>query len=289
MADEELNQEDQEFDDAFDEASGGGSGASGDGDGKEAPDKKGDKEGDGDQGGDGEGDGSGKETPASDDNDPAKLKQQLEDTKSFATKKAQEAADLLAENARLRAEKATPTVSETDDEIPDEIKELFQENPELEKAVEIVAKRLLKTMAPTASGIDPDVVQTLTQTVMQSRFDTTVMGGYADDKGEWIDGHPDAIKIVHSKGFDEWAKAEKVDLAKVSDPKDAIKVIGQYKESIAKKSVAEHDKNRREDGKRRVAALAGEVGSGKGAPRGDSEVDKDDFDGAFDEAAAAQG
>ncbi len=205
------------------------------------------------------------------------LKTQLEETKRWGTGNAEKVAELTR---RLETAEKKPEATQ-EEEVPEEIKTFYEDYPEFKKAVEFEAKRLMKGVG----GVSPEVIKPIQETVGQMIFDQALILGIADDKGEFIEGHPDALRIAASKEFKEWAKTDPD--ASTSDPIRAIKLIGRFKESKVKEAAGEHDKHLREDAEERKRAAGAAIHSTKGGSRGGGKVDKQDYDSAFDEAAAS--
>lgn len=209
------------------------------------------------------------------------LKQQLEDTKRWGTDNATKVADLTKKLETLG--KKPPAEPPKEEEIPDDIKALYEDYPELRKAVEFEAKRLIKMLPASTPGVTPEAIEPLQKTVGQMVFEQSIVMGFADKDGNFIEGHPDALRVAASKEFKEWVKSDPD--ADTGDPIRAIKLIGRFKESKVKEATKQHDKNLEKEAEERKQAASASISSTKGGRTGGGGVNKDDFDGAWDEAA----
>jgi len=246
--------EDQEFNDAFDEKPAE----------EKAPDTTKDEEK------------PAEETPSKGDEKPptveeqlAALTKRLDDQQASFTRVSQE-------NAELRKQLASKDSSVSDDtDIPEEIKTLMDDYPEFTKLIDYFMKK-------SGGGGDPDIKSSIEQYQQQRDFESAVMSGYANEAGEWVDGHPDAIKIFNSKGFMEFCQSKKID-ASVTVSK-AIELITEYKKNHLRQAASQHDTTATEKGKKVTEALTGGVRSTRTAGRSaESTDDKDDFDKAWAE------
>jgi len=100
---------------------------------------------------------------------------------------------------------------------------------------------------------------------------------------------PDAPEIIRSDDFKTWVKEQTraTQLLNNSlDPNDALKLLNYYKEDIARKKVAEHDKTAGEKTKKVIDLMEDTIKQkGRG---GKTESIADNFDDAFEEAFAAR-
>lgn len=207
------------------------------------------------------------EEPKEED-DPEKLRQRLSDTQRWGHEQSERVKQLEAENATLKEQRS----ADKKEEIPEELKRFYEDYPEFRKAVELESKRIFNERF---GDTDINQLRSLPQEVQrasaQAAFDVAVLGGYQMDDGAWMDGHPDALRIIADPKFKEWATGKKVDSGKVTDPRDAIRIIGEYKSDMAKASVAAHDvKNTKADQMKQLASGA----PPKGSKRSDGESRK---------------
>jgi len=100
---------------------------------------------------------------------------------------------------------------------------------------------------------------------------------------------PDAPEIIRSDDFKTWAKEQPKSIQLLNnslDPNDALKLLNYYKEDIARKKVAEHDKTAGEKTKKVIDLMEDTI---KQKGRGDkAESIADNFDDAFEEAVATR-
>ena len=203
------------------------------------------------------------------------LEKQLHDTKGWGTKSAQKVAELERQIEELK--KVPPKTIE--EEIPEDIKSFYEDYPEFRKAVEFENKRIMKGMVPQQNES-----LEINKVVGQINFDQTVMFGFQDEKEGWIEGHADAPKIVHSSEFKDWIGKEKIDSNGISDPKEAIETLSRFKEAKLKGALSEHDKSKHKEIVERQKVAGASVGSTKGGIGSKQKIDKDDYDGGWDEA-----
>lgn len=178
------------------------------------------------------------------------------------------------------------------EELPDDLKAFMEEYPEVGRLVEHQAKRLLKETL--GSDFDPKQIPALAQQVQQAQaqndFNTAVLGGFVDEDGAWVDGHSDALVIMrgkHRPAFEEWVKANSVDLAAIDHPKKAIETLTGFKKHLAAKAAAEKKaaagQQAAELTQEASASIQGGTKGGGGAGGG-GKPKADDFDSAFEEA-----
>ncbi len=205
------------------------------------------------------------------------LKKQLEDTKRWGTESATKVAELTK---RLEtAEKKSPE-KVVEEEIPADIKAFYEDYPEFKKAVDFEVDRRTKGMTPGTPK--EDVLAPVMAEIGQLRFERAVVNGVVDKDGNFIDGHPDAMRIVLTKEFKSWAEKEKV--TEISDPIEAIKAISRFKETKVREATREHDKKVGKEAEERKQAASASISSTKGGSRGSGSVDKQDYDAGWDEA-----
>ena len=93
----------------------------------------------------------------------------------------------------------------------------------------------------------PSAHQTVTglqNQVDQANFEKAVVTGFMTDQGAWIDGHPDAYKLMATKEYTDWFESElKKDpsLGNISDPGAAIGVLTRFKTHKAQAAAQAHD------------------------------------------------
>lgn len=241
------------------------------------------------------------ETTTGDEEKPSyeTLEKSLTDTKSWGHTLAEKNATLETKVAEL--EKAKPaTDKETDEgkkatgdeeEVPDDLADYYKDYPEVQNAIIYETKKFVKE---TFGDIDPEKVnksiEEVTDGLAQNDFERMVVTGFMKD-GSWVDGHPDAHKVMASQEFGVWVEAEtkidpNLDLTKITDPKAAIDVVNRFKTGKAKKAAESHDKEiNTEAGDVETIAAAS---TGTGTKRDDKGPKKDEEkspEELFDEGA----
>jgi hypothetical protein len=173
---------------------------------------------------------------------------------------------------------------------PEAVDALYRENPAIREAVRWEAERLLKERF---SGKDPgeamQTLESLQERVAQDRFERTILSGYPDADGEWVDGHPDAFRVLGSRQFQNWLRNEAARdpaLNDVADPREAIRLISRFKSEAAARAASGHDRRVREEAERRIRDAAGALEGAPGLDRTAADRTQD-FDSAFREAVAS--
>lgn len=266
--------------------------------GKEGTPAPGESAGEGEEGAHkGEDGGQGEGAPEPED--PAKLKKMIADNQAWATRVAQE-------NARLRAEletaktgkpaggkeaEGTPNAPAPEGEdLPEDVKEYLQDYPEAQKAIDLFVDRKVKALL---GGLDVKemgtAVMRLHHDLAQVNFENVVLGGYVDpEKGDFVDGHPDARKILRSKEYGDFvADRRKQDQTYgiTNDPRQAIKILTDFKESRLREATGRKDEANKEKSKKVIELAQGALSPGMGRTGGGARK-AEDFDSAFDEAAS---
>ncbi len=208
------------------------------------------------------------------------LKQQLEETKRWGTGNAEKVAELTR---RLETAEKKPEAT-VEEEVPEDVKTFYDDYPEFKKAVDFETDRKIKALGLTGS-VTSATIEEVKSMAGQIAFNQVLISGLEDDKGEFIEGHQDGLKVARSKEFKEWAKTDPD--RETSDPIRAIKLISRFKESKVKQAVKEHDENLEKEADERKKAASAAIHSTKGGSRSSGKAGKDDFDSAFDEAAAS--
>lgn len=175
----------------------------------------------------------------------ADLEKQLNDTKAWATGLSQTVADLKKKvegpPAAVPAKKELPA----EPEIPDDVKQYLSDYPEAQKAIDFFANQLLKK---TLGDLKPaEIQQTLSglqDQLAQANFEKSIISGFRSSSGKWIDGHPDAYKIMATEDYGKWFQGElgrDPNLGGISDPAGAIDVLNRYKKAVAASAASAHD------------------------------------------------
>lgn len=200
---------------------------------------------------------AGKETPGEETkvgDEPSKkptyedLEKQLKDTQTWAHGLTTTVAELKKKVEATDPKGTKPGEDQDDDDLPEEIKSYFDDYPEAKKAFEFLAKKQL-------GGMSVDEIKTTVTSMQgqinQANFEKAVVTGFMGEDNKWVDGHPDAYKVMSTTAFKEWFDAEtKRDptLGNISDPAAAIGVVTRFKTHSASSAAASHD-----------AALGGEM------------------------------
>ncbi len=205
---------------------------------------------------------------ASKKEEPVDYEKQFKDTQAAFTEKSQENADLKKRIKDLEEENVAyqKSLDESTEEEPfefsDDVKEFFEEYPEAKKAIEQIREHILKNIGRGGSteALRSEITN-LNARVAQANYERAIVSGFVDDNDNFIEGHPDAFRVVRTKEFDDFCKSNKINTENIS-AMDAIKTISQYKESIAKKSASEHDKGVDERAKKLAQKASGSIESG---------------------------
>jgi len=206
------------------------------------------------------------------------LEKQLQDTKTWAHGLTSTVAELKQKVDATDPKGTKPgEADQGDDDLPEEIKSYFADYPEAKKAFEYLAKKQL-------GGMDAEEIKT-TVTSMQGQinqvnFEKAVVTGFMGEDNKWVDGHPDAYKIMSTEDYGVYFAAElkkDASLGNISDPSEAIAVLTRYKTAKAKSGAAAHDANLGEGMAQDVtdmAASAVETGANTG-PGSQTKKDED--------------
>jgi hypothetical protein len=200
----------------------------------------------------------------------------------------QELAHLKAELTAQRELPKQEQVAQPDlkeEEIPDDIKDLYEDFPAFQKAAQFEAQRLLNQVLPQMieakfGGINP---ANLVEQINFERFKADVVNGFYDETGAFVEGVPDAVKITNDPGYWKWFEAKGY---QPGDQKVAVKVLNQYKAELAAKAATEKQNQGKERVGRLNEAYSETIESGNRSSRG-AGVKKDlnnmSFEDAFDE------
>jgi hypothetical protein len=206
----------------------------------------------------------------------ADLEKQRDDNKAWATKLAQE-------NAELKKGKDAGAGQE--EALPEKVKEFYADYPEAREAVAFEAARLLQEKL---GGVDlnqlAQVSQSLAGEVAQQRFDAAVITGFDDGTGNWVDGHPDAPRIFRTQEFKDFVTEKKLELDKVTSPADAIKILTDFKAAKIGKAAGESDKGKQTKAKALQDQAAGALKGGTSGKSASSAPAASSFEDAFEEA-----
>lgn len=198
------------------------------------------KTGDTETPGDGKGEGDLSSKPSYED-----LEKQLNDTKAWGTAMAQQIADLKKQTPGDIPETPAKEGRPAEEQIPEEVQDYLKDYPEAQKAIDFFAQQLLKK---TLGDLNPSEIQQtisgMQDQINQTNFEKAVVTGFRSPAGPWVDGHPDAYKIMATPEYTNWFNAEiKRDptIGSIADPKQAIDVLTRYKTHMASSAAAAHD------------------------------------------------
>jgi len=229
---------------------------------------------------------AGEEEESSSEEEDTDWEKRFKDTQSWATKLSQENKDL---KDKLESDESDETADGFDswfDGLSGDQQEAI-EDQELKESFEA----LFNVKSAGKAVPDDNVMKRIENAELQAnmaRFDLAITGGFVNDKGEFVEGHPDAVKIFSSKEYRQYhdeAKEAKNPLIESSDPADAIKFIGKFKEDVLKEAASEHDTKAKEKAEETNEALESTVDTkAKESPStADLGTQEDEFDKAFDE------
>ncbi|HUV77073.1 MAG TPA: hypothetical protein VMW06_03340 [Desulfobacterales bacterium] len=172
------------------------------------------------------------------------LEKQLKDTQTWAHGLSETVVELKKKVDAPDPKGTKPgETGQDDDDMPEDIKSYLDDYPEARKAFEYLAKKQL-------GGMGADEIKTTVTSIQgqlnQANFEKSVVTGFMGEGNQWVDGHPDAYKIMSTPEYGAWFKAESQKdptLGNISDPSDAIAVLTRYKTALAKSGAAAHDAN----------------------------------------------
>jgi len=278
MAEEQILSAEEEFDQAFSEADAGstatetpdggdddGQGGAETGDGKEAKGSEGEGETTGGEGESGSEEG-GKEKGAEED--------------LFKAERERYEARIRELEGKVKPASEEKKPEPTAEELPKEVKEVFEDYPELQMAVEKIVEMRVTAAVNSVTG----------QLGGQLAYEREIANGFYDAEAKaYVEGVPDAYRILNMPEFEAWAKADPEAAKLLQSPhtaKQAIPVLRRFKESLAKQAAGKHDKEQAQRSQRAREEAAGSTTpvTRKGSGGKGKEPDPDDFDEAWREA-----
>lgn len=109
-----------------------------------------------------------------------------------------------------------------------------------------LAKAVIENAIKSGQLASPESIAQLEskvgQEIQQMQFMQDLISGTVNDKGEFVEGHPDAKAIVRSPEYKAWIGSQPPGVQALTNslnPLDAIAILDAYKESIGKKSKAD--------------------------------------------------
>ena len=226
-----------------------------------------------------------KEEEAPKEDDAETLKKRLADTQRWGHDLATQLSELqkkidAIETRNKEAERAKA------DEIPENVKSFYDDFPGFADAVQYEAEKLLRN---TLGDVDiKSLHESFRQQEGQRAFERQVVGGFYDSSGQFVEGHPDAYRVMASPEFKTWAdEREKATpgFLNESDPRKAIQIISQFKEHSAKQAAAKHDAALADKASQVKEFASGGVPQGNRGATGKTKADDDDPESIFNKAA----
>jgi len=208
------------------------------------------------------------------------LEHQVRENKAWGTRTAME----LAELRRKAVEKQTPPAAATQaippsqgqkaPEYPQAVKDYLLDYPDVEQTI----KAILSThgqedtveLKAKIADLEKRIEQTQQNLQDQAIFERSIVNGYRDPMThDWVDGHPDAYKVMASADFANWFDSErKIDPAvgNVADPRQAIGIINRYKTQKAQQASAAYDPKKTPAAAAVIDMMTGAVPAGNNVP-----------------------
>lgn len=215
----------------------------------------------------------------------------LKDTKAWGTKLAQENSELKRLVEELKAGKATQTqvdeakdkIGETKKQIRDRLNKTYEDYPEL--------KESLDPLVTLIEGVAADV-ENFKKTSDENKARIAERDKFEKEVAPHISAvHPDFREIAASDDYVKWAEmqspAMQVAALHSRDPRDINSALTEFKKfrgsDESKKQQLDEDK-KREAVKKNLSSTRGGGSSsdGKGKPTSLRDVDKDDYNSAWD-------
>lgn len=219
------------------------------------------------------------------DEDPETLKKRLADTQKWGHELSGEVAALKKKIEEIEATSKAAEKAKAD-EIPENVKSFYEDFPGFSDAVQYEAQKLLRN---TLGDVDvKSLHESFRQQEGQRAFERQVVGGFYDSSGQFVEGHPDAYRVMASPEFKSWAdEREKAmpGFLNVSDPSKAIQIISQFKEHSAKQAAAKHDAALAAKASQVKEFASGGVPQGNKGAMGKTKADDDDPESIFNKAA----
>lgn len=226
-----------------------------------------------------------KEEEAPKEDDAETLKKRLADTQRWGHDLATQLSELQKKIDTIEARDKEAERAKAN-EMPENVKSFYDDFPGFSDAVQYEAKKLLRN---TLGDVDiKSLYESFRQQEGQRFFERQVVGGFYDDSGSFVDGHPDAFRVMASPEFKVWAdEREKASpgFLNESDPRKAIQIISQFKEHSAKQAAAKHDAALAAKASQVKEFASGGVPQGNKGATGKTKADDDDPESIFNKAA----
>ena len=219
------------------------------------------------------------------DEDPETLKKRLADTQKWGHELATQLSDLQKKIDTIEAREKEAAKAKAD-EIPENVKSFYDDFPGFADAVQYEAQKLLRN---TLGDVDvKSLHESFRQQEGQRAFERQVVGGFYDSSGQFVEGHPDAYRVMASPEFKSWADEREKAMPGFlgeSDPSKAIQIISQFKEHSAKQAAAKHDAALAAKASQVKEFASGGVPQGNKGATGKTKADDDDPESIFNKAA----
>lgn len=217
--------------------------------------------------------------------DPETLKKRLADTQKWGHELSGEVAALKKKIEEIEATSKAAEKAKAD-EIPENVKSFYDDFPGFADAVQYEAQKLLRN---TLGDVDVKALhESFRQQEGQRAFERQVVGGFYDSSGQFVEGHPDAYRVMASPEFKSWADEREKAMSGFlgeSDPSKAIQIISQFKEHSAKQAAAKHDAALAAKASQVKEFASGGVPQGNKGAMGKTKADDDDPESIFNKAA----
>lgn len=220
----------------------------------------------------------------------------LRDTKAWATKLAQENAELKRTLDKFKDGTATGKevtaaqkgMEDTKKELASKVKEVYKDYPELKDVLDPLIS-MADTFSNKLDMMEKHGEEERKRAEMRTFFETEV-------EPKVLAQHPDFAKIKSDEQFFVWADKQRPSLRTAAmfslDPDDLIFAVGEYKKFLgtgAAGSVKAEQDLKKEGIRANLSAMSGSgskppIGS-KSTPSRIDEVDANDYDTAFDVAS----
>lgn len=217
--------------------------------------------------------------------DPETLKKRLADTQKWGHELSGEVAALKKKIEEIEATSKAAEKAKAD-EVPENVKSFYEDFPGFSDAVQYEAQKLLRN---TLGDVDVKALhESFRQQEGQRAFERQVVGGFYDSSGQFVEGHPDAYRVMASPEFKSWADEREKAMPGFlgeSDPSKAIQIISQFKEHSAKQAAAKHDAALAAKASQVEEFASGGVPQGNKGATGKTKADDDDPESIFNKAA----
>lgn len=215
----------------------------------------------------------------------------LKDTKAWGTKLAQENSELkkLVEDLKAgsatqkQVDEAKDKIGETKKAVREKLKKTYEDYPELKESLDPLVD-LVEALSGDVENFKKSSDEARARTVEREKFEKEVAPHIAAV-------HPDFREIAVTEEYVKWAEAQspamQVAALHSRDPKDINSALTEFKKfrgSDESKKQHLDDEKRRDAARKNLSSVRGGGSSsdGKGKPSNLNDVDKEDYNGAWD-------